>query len=131
MQSLIEEAAQRATEQVASLLTLVQLSFETGQARARELADATGKLIDPIATCCYGEARELLLRSDPNLSLALMALSMAARREPHCYGPTYAAMHEFLIAGLQEAVDLEFARELHDEREAGGPDVQPLKLSDG
>lgn len=113
-QSLIEEAVQRAAERTAGNLTLVRLSFETGLARATRLAQQTGRVIDPVATCCFDEALELLLRTEPDVGLALVALAMAAQREPGCYGQTFAAVHELLSQGLQDAVDDEFERGLDE-----------------
>jgi hypothetical protein len=114
---LSEEAVARATRHLQSVLTLVQLSFEAGAGAARRLA-ASGVLIDPIAACCFGEARELLLRPVPNLALALVALQFAAAREPSCYGPTHAAMIELLFRAVDEAVDVEIAAMRDDDGEA-------------
>jgi hypothetical protein len=110
---LSEEAVARATRHLQSVLTLIQLSFEAGAVAARRLA-AGGVIIDPIATCCFGEARELLLRPAPNLPLALVALQFAAAHEPSCYAPTHTAMVELLFRAVDEAVDAELAA-LRDE----------------
>jgi hypothetical protein len=114
---LSEEAVARATRRLQSVLTLVQLNFEAGASAARRLG-ASGVLVDPVATCCFGEARELLLRPVPNLSLALVALHFAACREPACYGPTHTAMSELLFRAVGEAVDAELAATLDDADEA-------------
>lgn len=106
---LIDEAAERALTRVHTMLTLVQLSFDTGEALARRLAAETGAIIDPEATCLFGEARRLLLCPAPDLFRAQAALWMAATREPHCYGRTYVALCELLSAGLREAADAELA----------------------
>jgi hypothetical protein len=110
---LSEEAVARTVRRLQSVLTLVQLSFEAGAAAARRLG-ASGQIIDPVATCCFGDARELLLRPDPNVPLALVALRFAASREPSCYGPTDAAMSELLIRAVEEAVEVELAGTLDD-----------------
>jgi hypothetical protein len=113
---LSEEAVARAIRRLQSVLTLVQLSFEAGAAAARRLG-ATGAIVDPVATCCFGDARELLLRPVPNLPLALVALAFAAAREPSCYGPTHAAMTELLFAAVDEAVEAELAASFDDDDE--------------
>jgi hypothetical protein len=114
---LSEEAVARALRRMQTVLTLVQLSFEAGSAAARRLR-ATGVIVDPVATCCFGDARELLLRPVPNLPLALVALQFAASREPSCYGPTQAAMSELLFRAVDEAVEAELAATFDDDDEA-------------
>jgi hypothetical protein len=114
---LSEEAVARATRRLQSLLTLVQLRFEAGAGVARRRI-ACGVLVDPIATCCFGEARELLLRPVPNLPLALVALQFAACREPSCYGPTHTAISSLLFRAVDEAVDAELAATLDEADEA-------------
>lgn len=108
---LSEEAVARAVRRLQAVLTLVQLSFEAGAAAARQLGAnrQNRQIIDPVATCCFGDARELLLRPVPNLPLALLALQLAASREPECYGPTLAAMTELLFHAVEEAVEAELA----------------------
>jgi hypothetical protein len=113
---LSEEAVARAARRLQAVLTLVQLSFEAGAAAARRLG-ATGAIVDPVATCCFGDARDLLLRPVPNLPLALVALHLAACREPSCYGPTHAAMNELLFRAMDEAVEAELAATLDDDGE--------------
>jgi hypothetical protein len=113
---LSEEAVARTVRRLQSVLTLVQLSFEAGAAAARRLG-ATGQIVDPVATCFFGDARELLLRPVPNVPLALLALRLAASREPSCYGPTDAAMNELLFRAVDEAVDAELAATLLDDDE--------------
>jgi hypothetical protein len=119
---LTEEAVARATRRLQSVLTLVRLSFEAGAGVARRLAtggaNGVNVIIDPIATCCFGEARDLLLRPAPNLPLALVALQVAACREPLCYGPTHTAISELLFRAVGEAVDAELAAMLDDGDEA-------------
>jgi hypothetical protein len=114
---LSEEAVERAVRRLHTVMTLVGLSFDAGTRSARELI-ARGVIIDPIATCCFGEARDSLLRPVPNLPLALVALHFAAWREPECYGPTYSAMSELLFRAMGEAVDAELASGLDDDDEA-------------
>jgi hypothetical protein len=114
---LSEEAVARATRRLQAVLTLVQLSFEAGSAAARRLG-AHGVIVDPVATCCFGDARELLLRPVPNLPLALLALQLAACREPACYGPTHAAMNQLLFRAVDEAVEAELAATVDDDDEA-------------
>lgn len=114
---LSEEAVSRAIRRLQAVLTLVQLSFEAGAAAARQLG-ATGTIVDPVATCCFSDARELLLRPAPNLPLALVALHLAACREPSCYGPTHAAMYELLFRAVDEAVEAELAATIDDDDEA-------------
>jgi hypothetical protein len=113
---LSEEAVARAARRLQSVLTLVQMSFEAGTAAARQLG-ANGSIVDPVATCCFGDARELLLRPVPNLPLALVALHIAADREPSCYGPTHAAMNELLFRAVDEAVEAELATTFDDDDE--------------
>jgi hypothetical protein len=113
---LSEEAVARAARRLQSVLTLVQMSFEAGTAAARQLG-ANGSIVDPVATCCFGDARELLLRPVPNLPLALVALHVAADREPSCYGPTHAAMNELLFRAVDEAVEAELATTFDDDDE--------------
>jgi hypothetical protein len=114
---LSEEAVVRATRRLQSVLTLVRLSFESGAGAARTLG-ASGRIVDPVATCCFGEARDLLLRPAPNLPMALLALQFAAYREPFCYGPTHEAIHELLLHAVSEAVDAELTAMLDDADEA-------------
>jgi hypothetical protein len=123
MQSLIEEAAQRATERLDSLLTLIHVQFEDSLARAHERAARTGTVVDPVATCCFEDARELLMRPEPELARALLALSMAAYREPLHYGPTYGVIHQLMLDGLQQAVDLEYERAQLGERDIANLDA--------
>lgn len=106
---LIEEAAERASVELCSVLTLVHLSFKAGEAEARAVARATGYIIDPEASCYFDEARSLLLRAVPKLGLALMALDLAASREPECYGPTYFAIRELLLQGARDTAAAELA----------------------
>lgn len=113
---LSEEAVARAVRRLQYVLTLVQLSFEAGAAAARRLG-ATGVIVDPVATCCFGDARALLLRPVPDLPLALVALHLAACREPSCYGPTHAAMNELLFRAVDEAVLAELAATFDDDDE--------------
>lgn len=116
---LSEEAVARAVRRLQAVLTLVQLSFEAGAAAARQLgANRPNRpIIDPVATCCFGDARELLLRPVPNLPLALVALQLAASREPECYGPTHVAMIELLFHAVDEAVEAELAGTLDNDDE--------------
>lgn len=122
---LSEEAVARAVRRLQAVLTLVQLSFEAGAAAARQLGanevNRQGRpnrpIIDPVATCCFGDARELLLRPVPNLPLALVALQLAASREPECYGPTHVAMIELLFHAVDEAVEAELAGTLDNDDE--------------
>jgi hypothetical protein len=113
---LSEEAVARAVRRLQTVLTLVQLSFEAGSAAARRLG-ARGVIVDPVATCCFGDARELLLRPMPDLPLALLALQLAAGREPACYGPTHAAMNELLFRAVDAAVEAELAATFDDDDE--------------
>src|SRR5690242_20219744 len=105
---LSEEAVERAVRRLQSVMTLVRLSFDAGAVAARGLA-GRGVIIDPVATCCFDEARELLLRPSPNLPLALVALHFAACHEPSCYGATHSAMMDLLFCAVGEAVDAELA----------------------
>lgn len=102
-------------------MTLIRLSFDAGEADARELARMTGEIIDPVATCCFSEARDYLLSATPDIPRALMALYVAAAREPLCYGPTQAVLREVLVESVQKTVDTEF-ESLHDAEPASeGP----------
>lgn len=107
-QMLIEEAVDRASHRLQTILTLARLSFDAGTNTARELI-AGGVVVDPIASCCFREARDLLLRPVPELPMALAALYVAACREPRCYGPTHLAMSDMLFRAVGEAVDAELA----------------------
>lgn len=120
---LSEEAVGRAVRHLQSVMTLVQLSFEAGAAAARQLG-ANGTIVDPVATCCFGDAHELLLRPIPNLPLALVCLHFAACREPSCYGPTHAAMNELLFRAVDEAVEAELAATFDDDGEAAAKQHQ-------
>lgn len=114
---LIEEAGDRAIHRLHQLLTLVLLGFEEGEARARSLAAATpDRIIDPVASACFGEARELLLRAtgagvEPRGSLfaALFALDAAAAHEPDCYSPAQQAIRRIVLAALEDVVAIELA----------------------
>jgi hypothetical protein len=109
---LIEEAGDRAIHRLHQLLTLVLLSFEEGETRARALVTAESRrIIDPVATACFGEARELLLRG--GLFAALFALEAAAMREPECYGATHHTVRKLVFASLDQVVALEMATQ-HD-----------------
>ena len=108
-------------------MTLIRLSFDAGEADARELARMTGEIIDPVATCCFGEARDYLLSATPDIPRALMALYVAAAREPLCYGPTQAVLREVLVESVQKTVDAEF-ESLHDAEPAS--DDRPRLSSD-
>jgi hypothetical protein len=117
---LIEEAGDRAIHRLHQLLTLVLLGFEEGEARARGLVDAEPRrIIDPVATACFGEARELLLRG--HLFPALFALEAAAMREPECYGATHHTIRKLVLASLEQVVALEMATE-HDEADDLAPE---------
>ncbi|MFO7563427.1 MAG: hypothetical protein R6X02_12350 [Enhygromyxa sp.] len=105
---LIEEAGDRATRRLHQLLTLVLLGFEEGEARARDLVSATpDRIIDPVASACFGEARELILRG--SLFAALFALDAAAAREPDCYHLAQQAIRRVVLAALDDVVALELA----------------------
>lgn len=106
---LIDEAEQRAIERMQSLMTLVQISFDAGEAQARRIAAETELVTDPVATCCFGEARRLLVTPAPNFGKAMLALLYAAQLEPECYGPTKVAICELLFDGIDEAADAELA----------------------
>jgi hypothetical protein len=114
---LIEETGERAAERLQSALTLVVLAFEAGEARARaRRLEQPSRIIDAIASACFGEARELLTRPVDelgqlrgNLFTALFALDAAASREPECYASTYQTLRKFALAALDEVVALELA----------------------
>jgi hypothetical protein len=114
---LSEEAVERAVRRLQTVMTLVRLTFDAGARAARELI-AGGVIVDPIASCCFGEAREKLLRPDPDLPMAFVALHFAACQEPACYGPTHSAISDLLFRTLGEAVDAELAAILDEEAEA-------------
>ncbi|PRP92361.1 hypothetical protein ENSA5_49920 [Enhygromyxa salina] len=121
---LIEETAERASAQLSAFLTLVRLSFEAGETEARTIARETDYVIDPEAACYFDEARSLLLRAVPNLGLALMALDLAASREPECYGSTLIGVRELLLQGARDTA----AAELAEAAEQGPPQL-PLVRS--
>jgi hypothetical protein len=105
---LIEEAGDRAMHRLQQLLTLVVLGFEEGEARARALAAAApDRIIDPVASACFGEARELLLQG--RLFAALFALDAAATREPDCYRLAQQSIRQVVLAALDDVVALELA----------------------
>ena len=106
---LIEETMERASARVQSMLTLVQLSFEAGAAKARQIHEETGRVIDPVASALYEEARSLLLLPYPQFMPALGAAGLAAGREPECYGLTHKALEELLWGALEDTVDNELA----------------------
>jgi hypothetical protein len=105
---LVEEAAERAAVQLRSLMTLLKLSFDAGEIDARRIAHG-GRVVDPEASCYFGEARRLLLRPEPNMERGYLALCFAARREPECYGPTFAALDDLLFEGARAAAAAEIA----------------------
>jgi hypothetical protein len=108
---LIEEAGDRAIDRLHQLLTLVLLAFEEGEARARSIMLAE-RIIDPVASACFGEARELLLRPAAGavqLFAAVMALDVAASREPDCYGAVLQAIRGLVFGALEDVVALELA----------------------
>jgi hypothetical protein len=104
---LIQETVGRANAQLQSVLTLVKLSFDDGAAIAREIAHVERRVIDPEASAYFDEARQLLLRPAPHLSLALMALCIAASREPNCYGLTHAGVLALLMDAARETAAAE------------------------
>ena len=114
---LIEEAGDRAIHRLHQLLTLVLLGFEDGEARARSLAAANpDRIIDPVASACFGEARELLVRAAGScvqlrsgLFAGMFALDAAAVREPECYGLAHRAIRKLVLDALDEVVALELA----------------------
>lgn len=120
--TLIEEAGDRAAQRLQSLLTLVLLAFEAAEARALALAEAKlDRIIDPVASACFGEAREFLLRPAASaeqlragLFAALFALDVAATREPDCYQVTHQNIRQLVLAALDEAVALELAHAAED-----------------
>ncbi|WP_146660140.1 hypothetical protein [Enhygromyxa salina] len=91
------------------MLTLVQLSFDEGAAVASLTAKYQRRVIDPVASANFDEARQLLLRPAPNLPLALMALWCAANREPDCYGQTHAGVLGLLLHADQDTAEAELA----------------------
>ncbi|WP_146158083.1 hypothetical protein [Enhygromyxa salina] len=91
------------------MLTLVQLSFDEGAAVARLTARYERRVIDPEASAYFEEAKRLLLRPEPNLALALMALWIAASREPDCYGLTHAGVLSLLLDAAQDTAAAELA----------------------
>lgn len=106
---LIQETIERASAHLQSILTLVQLSFDEGAAAAQEIADLDNRTIDPEASAFFGEARQLLLRPVPNLSVALMALWLAASREPECYGLTDAGIWALVQQAAHDTAAAELA----------------------
>ena len=106
---LIEETMERASARVQSMLTLVQLSFEAGAAKARQIHTETGRVIDPVASALYEEASGLLLLPYPRFNPALGAVGLAARREPECYGSTHRALEELFWGALEDTVNNELA----------------------
>ncbi|HLT38412.1 MAG TPA: hypothetical protein VK034_19130 [Enhygromyxa sp.] len=114
---LIEEAGDRAINRLHQLLTLVLLGFEDGEARARALAAAEpDRIIDPVASACFGEARELLTRAAGSrvqlrggLFAAVCALDVAATREPDCYRLVHQAIRRLVLDALDDVVALELA----------------------
>lgn len=126
---LIEEAGDRAIDQLHQLLTLVLLRFEAGEARARTIMLAeSGRIIDPVASACFAEARELLLRPAgtfeqlrAGLFAALVGLDIAATREPDCYGAAHQAVRKLVFAALDDVVALELSAAEHED-----PSTSPL-----
>lgn len=126
---LIEEAGDRAIDRLHQLLTLVLLGFEEGEARARAIMLAEpNRILDPIASACFAEARELLLRPAgkaaqlrAGLFTALFGLDVAATREPDCYALAHQAIRKVMFAALDQVVALELA-----EAEREHPDTAPL-----
>lgn len=114
---LIEEAGDRAMDRLTQLLTLVLLGFEAGEARARSIMlSQPERIIDPVASALFGEARELLLRPArtaeqlrASLFAALFGLDAAASREPECYGAAHQAIRKLVFAALDEVVAHELA----------------------
>lgn len=119
---LIEEAGDRAAQRLHSLLTLLLLAFESGEADARALVAAQPqRVIDPVASACYGEARGYLLRPTASaeqvragLFAGLFALDVAASREPECYASTHRAIRKLVLEALDEVVALELANAEHE-----------------
>lgn len=126
---LIQETIERASAHLQSILTFVQLSFDEGAAAARYLAELDDRIIDPVASTFFADARELLLQPVPNLNLALMALTLAASSEPECYGLTHAGIWALVHQAAQDTVAAELAAvelELELELEsASEPEPEP------
>lgn len=121
---LIEEAGDRAIDRLHQLLTLVLLAFEEGEARARTIMAQAERILDPVASACFSEARELVLRpagSAMQLFAAVMALDVAASREPECYGPTHQAIRGLVFTALDDVVALELAAASSDSEEGTDP----------
>ena len=123
---LIEETMERASAQLQSMLTLLQLSFDAGAATARRIHGETGRVIDPVASSLYEEARALLMLPYPRLSHAFMALAVAAAHEPECYGTTHAAMLELIASALEDTVEDELAA---SEPPPSAPNIKPQNRS--
>lgn len=126
---LIEETGDRALGRLDQLLTLVLLCFAEAEARAHAIAGADpSRIIDPVASACLLEARELLLRPAKTsaglragLFAALFALDAAASREPECYGPVHQAIRALALDALDEVIALELAGSLGVELQAEQP----------
>jgi hypothetical protein len=121
---LIEEAGDRAIDRLHQLLTLVLLAFEEGEARARTILAQAERILDPVASACFAEARELVLRpagSAMQLFAAVMALDVAASREPDCYGATHQAIRGLGFTALDDVVALELAAASSDSEEGTDP----------
>lgn len=117
---LVQETIERANAHLQTVLTLVQLSFDEGAAAARKLADVEGRIIDPMASAYFGEARQLLLRPVPNLAVAQTALCLAAKREPDCFELTRAGLEALLLQAAEDTATAELMaaeQELHPEVE--------------
>jgi hypothetical protein len=106
---LIQETLERASVHLQSMLTLVQLSFDEGAAVAKQIALTERRTIDPEASAYFGEARQLLLRPVPNLSFALIAMGVAASREPDCYGLTHVAIQALVLQAARDTAAAELA----------------------
>ena len=114
---LTEEAGDRAACRLQSLLTLVSLAFDAAEANARTFAIAEpDRIIDPVASACFAEARELLLRPAVDaeqlragLFTALFGLDAASSREPELYRTTHQLVRSLVLEALDEVVELELA----------------------
>ena len=120
MKLLIDETPERAIEHASSMLGIIRLSFTNNELYALELARTSGRTIDPVASCYFGEARRLLFSTCPDYARALIALDIAAQAEPECYGQTYLGLRTLVLTSSREAVEAELRATL---------DSLPLTLS--
>jgi len=118
-QLLVEETMDRTRAQIAAMLGLMRQAFADSRERARALSLEFDHIVDPEAASLLDEAEALLISAKPRVESAIIALLLAALREPRAYGQLLGGVLGLLEGSLDEVTAAELAAAMSTLRAAG------------